>query len=74
MNAFEMKARISHFFLGLLLRKRVQIPELAKELKISQAKILELVNPSVTTLDLVVFTALCAHFNVRIRMNGGPNA
>jgi len=69
MNAFEMKARISHYFLGLMIRKRVQVPELAKTLRISQARIYALANPAITTLDLEVFVALCKHFNVRININ-----
>lgn len=71
MDAHTFKATVSHYFLGLMLRKRVQVPALAKTLRISQARIYDLANPQKLTLDLEVFCALCKHFKVRINVRAG---
>lgn len=73
MNAQKLKGKVVHYFLGLILDRDVDIPTMAKTIRISQARVNALLNPQELTLDLVALFAVAKHLGVRVTITTGKS-
>lgn len=68
-NPQKLKFKITHAIVGNMLKKQIDVSEIAVNTRLSKKRIGALLNPTDTVLDLEALCKVCDFLGIRVRVN-----